>query len=131
MIMPHQVCHAHCPKGGGSGAVLVLLAVVVLAAIARPVVHAASVVLQVVLITAASVAGLAVIAGVTYGAVRVYRRQAMDRQAISRHARTAQALSARPVAAIEAPRPGLADLRVLAAQHGYEVIRQPGSAPED
>jgi len=58
----------HCPGcggGGGSGAsaLLVLLAVIIIAAIARPVVHAAEVVLEVTLITVSSVAGLAVLGG--------------------------------------------------------------------
>lgn len=69
-----------CDRGPGQGtAVLVLLAVIVLAAIARPVAHAADAVGRVVVealeitgIVLASVAGLAAIGTVGYAALRAY-----------------------------------------------------------
>lgn len=103
--MPHP-CPHHCPKPGGSGAaLLVVLAVVVIAAIARPVVHAAIDVLEVAAIVLGSAAALGILGGVAYVAWRVRRWQARNRQAISRHAPAAQALSGPHRRAIEAPRP--------------------------
>jgi hypothetical protein len=108
-----------CDRGGGGGAaVLVLLAVIVIAAIARPVIHAADAVgrvlvdaLEVAAVVVVSAAGLAVLAGMAWGAARVYRRHAANRQAIPRHApRTLSAplaVSARRARTIEAPRPRL------------------------
>lgn len=55
--MPRQICHAHCPKGGGAAGLLALGAVIAMAAIARPALHAAEVVLEVAVIIAASVKG--------------------------------------------------------------------------
>jgi uncharacterized membrane protein YebE (DUF533 family) len=130
MIMPHP-CPHHCPpERGGLGAILLVLAVVVIgAAIARPVARAAEVVLEVVLITAASLAGLAVISGVAYVAWRVRRWQAVNRQAIPRqgHAalRGAQAVSAPQRRAIEAPRAVIPSARVSDA--GREAGGQLGT----
>jgi hypothetical protein len=84
----HQVCHAHCPKGGGgAGAVLAVLAVIVavVAASAHRIVHAAEDVLEVAVIAAAVVIGLAVLGATAYVALRVHRSQARNRQAIARH----------------------------------------------
>jgi len=103
----------HCPGcggGGGSGAsaLLVLLAVIIIAAIARPVVHAAEVVLEVVLITAASVTGLAVLTGSALLVRVAMRRHARNYLNVSRHApivlRGSQAVSAPPRRAIETGR---------------------------
>lgn len=99
----HQVCHAHCPKGGGGGALLVVLAVVVVAAIARPVVHAATQLLEVALIFAASMAGVVVLGGVALLAVRVRRGRARKHQAMFGHAPARQAVTEPYRRAIEAP----------------------------
>lgn len=102
--MPHP-CPHHCPPGrSGGAAVLVVLAVVVIAAIARPVVHAAEVALEVAAIVLGCAAALAVAAGVAYTAWRVHRWQARNRQAIPNHAPTAQPLSGPRRPAIEVPR---------------------------
>lgn len=122
--MPKQICHAHCPRGGGSGAVLVVLAVIVIAATARAVIHAAELVLEVAVIAAASVLGLAAVGGIALLVQRVHRSQARALRGISRPAlavqKPAETLSAPQRLAIEARRPSLADLQDLAAQHGYE-----------
>jgi hypothetical protein len=107
-----------CDRGGGGGggaAALVVLAVIVIAAIARPVAQAADAVLRVLAdalevaaIVLASAAGLAVLAGMAYGALTVYRWHARNRQAMSRHAPAvlsrSQAIPAPRRRAIEAPR---------------------------
>jgi hypothetical protein len=96
----------HCPGcgHGGGGAALVVLATVILAAIARPVVHAAETVLEVALIVAGAILGLAALGGTAYAAVRLRRWHARTGQAIAEHARDSQALSGRARAAIEAPK---------------------------
>jgi hypothetical protein len=131
--MSRQICHEHCPKGGGSGALLVLLAVIVIAAIARPVVRAAEFMLEVALITAASFLGLAAIAVAAFAALRSRRRHAKDRHVIARRTpivlRAAETRS-EPLA-IEASQPSLADLEALAAEHGYHMTRLSGEDPED
>jgi len=89
--MPHQICHAHCPKGGGGlGALAVLVAVIAIAAVARPVAHAAVDVLEVAAIVVGSVLGLAVAGGIAYVALRVHRSHARARLTMSRHAPIAQ-----------------------------------------
>ena len=99
-------CPHHCPKGGGGAAALLVLAVIVIAATGRAVVHAAEVVLEVVLITAASLLALTAAGVVAYAALRVHRRHARTRLDGSRHApvtlRGSQAVSG-PRRAIEAP----------------------------
>jgi hypothetical protein len=96
--MPHQVCHAHCPRGGGRGA-LVLLAIiaVVVASSAHRIEHAAEDVLEVAVIAVASVLGLAVLGTAAYVALRVHRSHARTRQALVSHTpivqRGSQALS--------------------------------------
>jgi uncharacterized membrane protein YebE (DUF533 family) len=106
----------------------VLLAVTVIAAIAGPVVNAAIGVLEIAAITAASVTVLAAIGGIAYVALRAHNRQAVDHQTIASltpaRQQAAQTLSAPRRLAIEAPRPGLADLQALAAEHGYDIIRR-------
>ena len=106
--MPHQVCHAHCPKGGGHGFVLLVAAVLIIAAIARPVVHAAEDVLQVVLITVASVIGVAVLGAAAYAALRARSRRQNRLTAVSFHPpvtrRASQAVSASRPRAIEPTR---------------------------
>jgi hypothetical protein len=129
--MPHQVCHAHCPKGGGGLlAVVLVVAAVIIAASARAIEHAAEVVLEVAVITVASVLGLAALGVVAYVALRIHRSHARNRQAITQHAPVAQlaveAVSAPHRLAIEAPKAALADLKAMAAEHGYDVIRHDG-----
>lgn len=84
-----------CDRGGGGGgaAAVILVTVVIIAAIARPAAQAAAAVGRVVVealeiagIVLASAAGLAVLAGMAWGASRVYRWHARNRQAIFRHA---------------------------------------------
>jgi hypothetical protein len=111
----HQVCHAHCPKGG-AGALLALLAVIVivLAASAHRIEHAAEDVLEVLLIAVASVSLLAILGTAAYVALRIHRSHARTRQALGSHTpaiqRGSQALSARRTRAIEAARPRLIQL---------------------
>jgi len=108
-----KICHEHCPGGGGGGlAVLVVVAVVLAAAVARPVVHAAEIALEIVLITAASVTGLTLTAATVYAALRVRRWRASKPRAIPAPARATVAVQGRtpPRAAIEAPKVRLADL---------------------
>ena len=96
---------------------LVVLAAIVIAAVARPVIWAADAVLRVAVdalevaaIAVASIAGLAVLAGVALLAVRLYRWRSRtgNRQPIPPHApllpRAARRISAPRPAAIPAPR---------------------------
>jgi hypothetical protein len=93
--------------------VLVILAVLVIAAAARPVAHGAEVAVHVMLIAAAVTAVLAVTAAVAYAAFRIRRWRSSTRparQSCRLSARSAQGISAarRNTAAlpvIEAPRP--------------------------
>jgi hypothetical protein len=84
-----------CDRGSGGGGAVVLLiaAALIIAAIARPVAHAADAVARVVVevleitgIVLASAAGLAALAGLAYGAARVYRWHARNQQTMSSHA---------------------------------------------
>jgi hypothetical protein len=133
----HQICHAHCPKGGGGG-VLVILLIAAVAAIgtaaraAAPAIgHAVRLAVDAVeigLIAAASLAALALAGWVASAAVRARASRAIDSQAVPQHALTvqrgAEAISAPQPLAIEAPKPGLADLKAMAAEHGYDIVRQ-------
>jgi hypothetical protein len=98
--------------------VLVVLAVIVVAAVARPVVHAAEVAAEIVAYVLAAVAGCAVLAVAGYVAWRVRRRRLAARQnyarVISPRAPRAavQAVTAPRAAAIEAPRPAINGLVV-------------------
>jgi hypothetical protein len=111
----------HCPGcgdgGGGIAVVLVVLAVII-AAIARPVAHAAgdvlrvaAEVLEVTAITAASIAGLAVLGAAAYGARRAWRWHARNRQAITRQTLAgldgSEALRAAQAAVLAARRPAI------------------------
>lgn len=125
--MPHP-CPHHCPPGrSGAAALVALVVLVVIAAAARPVVHGAELVLEVAAIAVTSAVVLAVLGGVAYVAVRARRSRAnrvtpaLPTPVASRES---QALSAPQRRAIEAPRPGLADLKALAAEHGYDLIRR-------
>jgi hypothetical protein len=109
--MPHP-CPHHCPPehSGGLAAVLVVLAVIVIAvarAVARPVEHAAELALEAAVIAVAAAAGLAAIGAVAYVALRAYRWQATNGQAIARHTPAAltgsRSLSAPQRRAIEPP----------------------------
>jgi hypothetical protein len=108
--------------------VLVVLALVVAAAAARPVVHAVEVALEVVLITAASLAGLAVAGAVAYVALRARSRRTIRTTAVSFHAPivrpAAQAVSEPRPRVIETKRLSLDDLAALLDAHGYDVIRR-------
>ena len=129
--MPYrQVCHEHCPKGGGSGAalaVLVLVIVVILAA-ARPVEHAASTVLRLAVdfleIAGIVIASAAVLAVAGWAASRVLARQ--NQPAPARQVAEPSpplALTAPPLA-IEAPRP---QLYVITSEHPAPVEEDPCS----
>jgi hypothetical protein len=102
------------------------MAAVILAAAARPVVHAAEVTAEVILIAAASVTALVAIGAAALLVRYALRCRAMARRAVSSHApvilRAAEART--EPRAIEAPRRSLADLKALAAEHGYDVIRR-------
>jgi hypothetical protein len=65
-----------CPGDNGSGlgaALAVLVGILVISAVARPIIHAAEILLQVILITLAVLAGLAILTAVTVLVIR-YRR---------------------------------------------------------
>jgi hypothetical protein len=67
-----------CPGDNGSGlgaAIAVLVGILVISAVARPIIHAAEILLQVILITLAVLAGLAILTAVTVLVIR-YRRRA-------------------------------------------------------
>ncbi len=112
--MPHP-CPHHCPPERGSGLAIVV-AIVVLAVAAAAVrsampaiEHTAELAIEVLVITVASVIGLAAIGASAYVALRVRRSQATRRQALSGHSPvTLQAVRSRSARrAIEAPRPPL------------------------
>ena len=90
-----QICHEHCPKGGGKG--WLIAAAVAVIVLAKPLANAAGDFLRVLAIATASLAALTVAGVVTVLAVRRHRRNAQ----VTAGAR--RALSA-PPAAIEAPR---------------------------
>ena len=93
--MSRQICHAHCPQGGGKG--WLITAAVAVIVLAKPVANAAGDFLRVLAIATASLAAVTVAAVVTVLVVRRRRRNAQ----VAGHA--IRALSA-PPAAIEAPR---------------------------
>lgn len=85
--MSRIICHENCPSGGHGPRVGLVIAIAVLVGVvaavraaARPLEHAADVVLEAAVIAAASVAGLAALAVVAYVARRAHGRQAIDRQ---------------------------------------------------
>ena len=127
--MPHP-CPHHCPpeRGGQALAVAAILAGIGLAIAARPVVNAARDVLEVVAIVIAAISALAGLAAGVAIALWLRRQHATARLGVSRHTpvpwRGSQAVSAPRPRAIEAPRTTLAELERLAAEHGYDVIRQ-------
>lgn len=114
-----------CGKGGGAAAPvgLVVLLVVIAAAVkaVAPAVseafHVLAVVLEVVLITIASAAGLGVLAGLTWAGIRIHRRYAVraaaaDHRSLSQPVRvTAEVVRPGPQA-IEAPKPVPAGLPI-------------------
>jgi hypothetical protein len=124
--MPHP-CPHHCPPERGSGlgiiiAIAVLIGVVAAIRTAMPAIeHGAELVLEVLVITVASIAGLAAIGAASYVALRIRRSHATARQALASHTpaiqRGSQALSARRHRAIEAPRP---PLYVIRSEHRIE-----------
>jgi hypothetical protein len=66
-----------CPGDSGSGlgaAVAVLVGIVVISAVAGPIIHAAEILLQIILITLAILAGLAILTAVTVLVIRSRRR---------------------------------------------------------
>jgi hypothetical protein len=134
ITMPHP-CPHHCPRpsGGGGAAIVVLVVLVLVAVLAKPAAHAADDAVHMV-ITAAEVAamvlgGVAVLTVVAVGArvaVRARASHAITGRVVQVHqiALPAQPLPAPQPAAIEAPRPSLADIKSLAAEHGYDVVRR-------
>ena len=95
--------HTHGHGGGGLGLVLILAAVVWVIAKAGPVIrsavdtvgHILTVVLEVVLVTMAAVAGVAAAAGVGWCVVRVYRWHARRRAQVLLAAAMAKVQSSR------------------------------------
>jgi hypothetical protein len=136
----HQICHAHCPKGGGGGVLVILLiaAIVAIATAARaaaPAIgHAVRLAVDAVeigLIAAASLTALALAGWMASAAMRARASRAIEQQALPRHAltvqRAAEAISAPQPLAIEAPKPALADLKAMAAEHGYDMVARQAS----
>ena len=72
------MCKASCcPGDSGSGlgaAIAVLVGIVVISAVAGPIIHAAEILLQIILITLAILAGLAIVTAVTVLVIRSRRR---------------------------------------------------------
>lgn len=82
-------------------AVTVVAVAAIVVAVARPVLHAAVTVLEVLLVTAAAAAGLAAMAAVAFFVIRVHRSQARALAILP----VSQARAARqPAAAVPAPR---------------------------
>ena len=66
-----------CPGDSGSGlgaAIAVLVGIVVISAVAGPIIHAAEILLQIILMTLAILAGLAIVTAVTVLVIRTRRR---------------------------------------------------------
>jgi hypothetical protein len=66
-----------CPGDSGSGlgaAIAVLVGIVVISAVAGPIIHAAEILLQIILMTLAILAGLAILTAVTVLVIRSRRR---------------------------------------------------------
>lgn len=106
--MSRQICHAHCPQGGGKG--WLIAAAVAVIVLAKPLANAAGDFLRDLAIATAS---LAAVAALTVAVVLVVRRRRRNAQ-VTGH--VIRALSA-PPAAIEAPRtrvPLITDLPVRA-----------------
>jgi hypothetical protein len=103
--MPPHPCPHHCPKPGGGGAALLVLAAVVIAAAGRAIAHTIGIVVEVVLVTTISLAGLAAVAVAALVARHVMRSHARERQAIARQGQAVQAVSGPRRRAIEAPGP--------------------------
>lgn len=124
--MPHP-CPHHCPpEGAKGGLVLAAAGVAVVVIIARAAEHAARAaehvavdVLEVAAISLGSAAAVGVLTAVTVLAVRSLRR---SHRALAAGVTGAQPLSAPQRLAIEAPRSSLADVKALAAEHGYDVV---------
>jgi hypothetical protein len=90
--MPHP-CPHHCPKpapgnGLAAAAAAVICVIVIARAAARPIEHAAGLLVDAILIAAASILGLAAIGGIAYVALRARASHVTDRQAITEHAPT-------------------------------------------
>jgi hypothetical protein len=120
------ICPHHCPAPSGGGfatAVLTAGGVLVLAAAAGPVVHAAEVIVQVIVITVASLVGLALLAIAALVARRVYlwraRRAHLMAALESRLAWTAEAAQALPAPRKALPAPVPVAGTVLAG--GYDL----------
>jgi hypothetical protein len=134
--MSKIICHQHCPRGGFPAGLAVLVVIAALCAAAarsaapaiESAARAAIEVIKIAAISAASLCGVAGLGWLVHARQQAHGGRATARQDVSRHAPIAQrapeALSAPPRAAIEAPRPALADLKAMAAEHGYDVIRQ-------
>ena len=97
--MPHP-CPHHCPpEGSGAGAIVLLVALAVIAAaVARPVIHAAEIALEVIVITAGCLASGGLVTVAASIAVRLRRRQLAARPAV-------RLVSSRPLPPIPASRP--------------------------
>ena len=104
--MPYrQICHEHCPKGGGSGAALLVLLAVIVIAVAGPIASAAADMLRVAVdfleIAGVVVASVAVLGVAGWAASRVYARHSPA--ALETQARPPR-IAARRAPAVEASR---------------------------
>jgi len=128
-----QICHAHCPKGGGGGALAALIAfIVIIAVIARPAAAAARaaerVAVEVVEYLAIGTGAALVLGGAAVAAFALHTRRARAREALAAPENythvipgsvipsAAQTLSAPQRPAIGAPAPQLLTLDQLAAR---------------
>ena len=116
--MPYrQICHEHCPKGGGSRAALAVLVLIVVIAAAGPVASAAADMLRIVVgileIACIVVASVAVLGVAGWAASRVYARQ--HRAALETQAWPARIAARRPTA-VEASRDRTAELELQLAE---------------
>jgi len=126
------MCRPSSKDVGLGKAVAVVLVVAVAAAIAKPALHVAETVLQVVLITAAVAAGVAAMAAVAVFVIRVHRRQSHALQAlpVARAVAARQPAPAIPAAqrlAIEPPQQSAAEALGLEEPDEAErdLIRRP------
>jgi hypothetical protein len=118
--MPHP-CPHHCPPEGGSGlgaAAAAVVLVLIAAAVAGPVIHAAEIALQILVITAGCLAAAALVTVATVIAVRLRRRQLAARPPV-------RLVSSRPAQSLPAPRPAIEAPRTRPAAAAVNRERTP------
>jgi hypothetical protein len=126
--------HTHPDSSGTGSAVLVVLAVIVAAALARPVIAAVAELVRLVLIAGAVTLGLALTAGAALAAHRLRRRGPGAALVVHRVTpvtpRAAETLPAAPRPVIETPRPEIhlhlhgvsaADIAAVISQHQHVI----------